>query len=225
MMLVLPFILLSTWVLKGKKSQDMCFIFIKGWAWLFSKLCFFPVRIKNKELVDPEEAYIYVSNHNSYLDTFVAVMAIPKSFKPLGKIEMLKTPIFGLIYRKIVVLIDRKSPESRAKCIQDLKMELASGQSILIFPEGTMNRTDTPLAHFYDGAFRLAMETQKPIAPLVIINARNLLSRKHPLDAKPGPLSAILAEPIAVDGLVEADLPKLKEQVCQVMEKLIVANS
>lgn len=224
-MLILPFILLSAWILKGKQSQNTCFIFIKAWAWLFSMLCFFRIRVRGKELVDPEKAYIYVSNHNSYLDVIPAVLAIPKSFKPLGKIEMLKAPIFGLIYRKVVVLIDRKSPESRAKCIQDLKIELASGQSILIFPEGTMNRTDSPLAHFYDGAFRLAIETQTPIAPLVVINARNLLPRNHPLDAKPGPLSVILAEPIAVDGLVEADLPKLKEQVCRVMEELIVANS
>jgi 1-acyl-sn-glycerol-3-phosphate acyltransferase len=225
MILVLPFVLLSAWVLKGKQAQDTFFIFIKAWAWVFSTLCFFSVRIRGREVIDPDKAYIYVSNHNSYLDTVVAVMAIPKSFKPLGKIEMLKAPIFGLIYRKVVVLIDRKSPESRAKCIQDLKAELAEGQSILIFPEGTMNRTETPLAHFYDGAFRLAIETQTPIVPSVVINARNLLSRNHPLDAKPGSVAVIFAEPIAVDGLAEADLPQLKERVYRVMEALIVANS
>ena len=141
------------------------------------------------------------------------------------KIEMLKAPIFGLIYRKVVVLIDRKSAESRAKCIQDLKIELAAGQSILIFPEGTMNRTNNPLAHFYDGAFRLAIETQTPIVPLIVINARNLLSRNYPLDARPGPISVILADPIPVDGLVESDLPKLKEQVYRIMEELIITNS
>ncbi len=225
MLLILPFILLSTWILKGKQSQDVCFIFIKSWAWLFSFLCFFRVKIEGRELVDPKKAYIYVPNHNSYLDTVVAVMAIPKSFKPLGKIEMLKAPIFGLIYRKVVVLIDRKSAESRAKCIQDLKIELAAGQSILIFPEGTMNRTNNPLAHFYDGAFRLAIETQTPIVPLIVINARNLLSRNYPLDARPGPISVILADPIPVDGLVESDLPKLKEQVYRIMEELIITNS
>jgi 1-acyl-sn-glycerol-3-phosphate acyltransferase len=225
MIVLLPFILLPTWILKGKKMQDACFIFIKIWAWLFCTLCFFHIKVKGRKLINPNKAYIYISNHNSYLDVVAATRAIPGSFKPLGKIEILKVPIFGLIYRKTVVLIDRKNAENRAKCIQDLKVELAGGQSILIFPEGTMNRTDAPLAPFYDGAFRIAIETQTPIAPIAVINARKLLPRSYPLDAKPGSISLIFGEPITVTGLTEADLPKLKEQVHQVLESLIVNNS
>lgn len=225
MIVILPLVLLSASLLKGKQAQDVCFIFIKTWAYLFCALCFFPTRIKGSELLNPNQAYIYVANHNSYLDAVAIVQTIPGSFKPLGKIEMVKAPIFGLIYRKVVVLIDRKNAESRTKSVEKLKMELADKQSILIFPEGTMNRTEAPLANFYDGAFRLAIETQTPIAPLVIINARNLLPRNYPLNAKPGKMSVIFAEPISVAGLVEADLPKLKERVHQLMEQMIIKNT
>jgi len=124
-----------------------------------------------------------------------------------------------------VVLIDRKSPESRSKCIDDLKHQLAGGQSILIFPEGTMNRTDTPLANFYEGAFRIAIETQTPIVPLVIMNARNLFPRSNPLDVKPGTVSVAFSDPISVAGLVEADLPKLKNQVFVIMQNLLLKYS
>ena len=225
LIVILPFVLLSAWILKGKKAKDTCFIFIKAWARYFSALSFLPIRVQQQELIDPNKAYIYVANHNSYLDSVAVVTAIPESFKPLGKIEMVKVPLFGILYSKVVVLIDRKSAESRAKCIEALKHELATQQSILIFPEGTMNRTAAPLANFYDGAFRLASETQPPIAPMAIINARNLLPRDYPLQAKPGSVTVIFSEPVSVKGMSEADLPQLKQHVYQIMEELIVKNS
>lgn len=226
MIVLLPFILMPTWFLKGKKMQDACFIFIKLWAWLFCVFCGFRLEVKG-ELIDRGKSYIYVPNHNSYLDAVIIARAVPESFKPLGKIEMVKVPIFGLIYQKVVLLIDRKNTESRAKCMADLKAELASGQSILIFPEGTMNRGELPVEHFYDGAFRIAIETQTPIVPMAIIGARTLLPRNNPLSlAKPGKLLAIFGAPIEVAGLsVETDLTSLKEQTQQVLRELIIKNT
>ena len=85
---------------------------------------------------------------------------------------MVKIPVFGLIYKRLVILIDRSSKESRESCVIALKEEIARGQSILIFPEGTMNRTEQLLGNFYDHAFRIAIETQTPILPLTIINTK-----------------------------------------------------
>lgn len=219
MILVFPFILILSVFLKGKRAQDTIFFFLKIWAVLFSVLCFFPVRTRGMNKAD--KAYIYVSNHNSYLDAIAVVSAIKGSFKPLGKIEMVKVPIFGLIYKKVVVLIDRKSKESRARSVEELKADLAKGQSILIFPEGTMNRSDEALADFYDGAFRIAIETQTDIVPMVILNARNLFPRANPLAIKPGQITCVFAEPVSVNGMVPEDLEKLKSGVRETMEKMI----
>lgn len=219
MILVFPFIVLLSVLLKGKKAQDSIFFFLKIWAAIFSVLCFFPVRSRGINKAD--KAYIYVCNHNSYLDAIAVVSAIKGSFKPLGKIEMVKIPIFGLIYKKVVVLIDRKSKESRARSVEELKADLAKGQSILIFPEGTMNRTDEALADFYDGAFRIAIETQTDIAPMVILNARKLLPRSNPLAIQPGLITCVFAEPLKVAGMVPEDLEQLKSRVRETMEKMI----
>lgn len=221
MILVLPFILISSAFFKAKQGQDIIFLFLKIWAWIFSILCFFPVRVQNRHLISPKKAYIYVCNHNSYLDAIAVVIAIPGSFKPLGKIEMVKTPIFGLIYRKVVVMIDRKSKESRSQSVEELKDDLSKGQSILIFPEGTMNRSSSTLTEFYDGAFRLAIETQTPLAPLAIINTRNLFSRNRPLSARPGLIKCIFDAPVEVSGLRADDLEALKAKVYKRMENLI----
>ena len=221
MILVLPFIMISSAFFKAKQGQDIIFFFLKIWAWIFSILCSFPVRVQNRHLVNSKKAYIYVCNHNSYLDAIAVVIAIPGSFKPLGKFEMVKTPIFGLIYQRVVVMIDRKSKENRSRSMEELKANLSRGQSILIFPEGTMNLGKLALAGFYDGAFRLAIETQTPIAPLVIINARNLFSRNSPISARPGLIKCIFGNPVEVNGLEADDLEALKSKVYKRMENLI----
>ena len=196
MILVLPFIVICSALIKGKKGSDLIFFFLKIWGWIFCTLSFYPIFSKKDPAFDPNRAYIYVSNHNSYLDAVAVVITIPGSFKPLGKIEMVKIPIFGIIYKRVAVMIDRASKESRARSVEELKVDLANGQSILIFPEGTMNRTDKPLTDFYDGAFRLAIETQTPIAPLAIINARKLFPRGNPLAARPGLITCIFDKPV-----------------------------
>lgn len=224
MILVFPLILLVSALFKKKKAQDILFLLLKFWAWIFSVLCFFPVRTRGRESLDPDKACIYVCNHNSYLDAIAVVLAIPGSFKPLGKIEMVKTPIFGMIYKRVVVLIDRKSQESRARSVEELKIDLGNGQSILIFPEGTMNRSDAPLSEFYDGAFRLAIETQTAIIPMVILNARKLLPRDYPLTIRPGVLECVFADRVEVTGLKPDDLGDLKTKVYKCMEDLIIEN-
>ncbi len=225
MLLVLPFIILTSAIFSGKRGSDFTFFFLKIWGTIFCLLCFFRVRKKNEQAINPDKAHIYVCNHNSYLDAIAIVLAIPGSFKPLGKIEMVKIPVFGLIYRKVVVMIDRASKESRAKSVEELKRDLAGGQSILIFPEGTMNRSDQPVGEFFDGAFRLAIETQTPILPMVIIGARKLYPRANPQAARPGVITCIFDEPVSVEGMVAEQLLELKTQVHHRMAALISQNS
>jgi len=221
MILVFPFILISSVLFKHKQAQDILFLFLKLWAWIFSILCFFPVRTRGYKYQNQEKAYIYVCNHNSYLDAIAVIIGISGSVKPLGKIEMVKTPLFGMIYRRVVVLIDRKNKESRARSVEELKIDLLRGQSILIFPEGTMNKTEADLADFYDGAFRLAIETQTDIAPMVILNARKLLPRANPISVRPGVITCVFDEPIEVAGLKAEDLEDLKAKVRKRMLELM----
>jgi 1-acyl-sn-glycerol-3-phosphate acyltransferase len=222
MILVFPFILITSAIFKKKKAQDIIFFFLKLWAWIFSVLCFFPVKTRGKEKLNADKACIYVCNHNSYLDAIAVVLSIPGSIKPLGKIEMVKTPIFGMIYKRVVVLIDRKSQESRARSVEELKVDLSNGQSILIFPEGTMNRTDSALSEFYDGAFRLAIETQTDIVPMVILNARRLLPRNSPMNIRPGTLECVFTDRIDLSGHIPDKLGDLKKRVYECMENLIL---
>ena len=104
-----------------------------------------------------------------------------------------------------------------------LKEILSKGISILIFPEGTQNRTSSRLQPFYDGAFRIAIETGKPILPLVVINAGKLMppNRFH---IEPGTIKIIIGNEIQTNHLIMADTKKLRDDVYQAMDQMIANN-
>ncbi len=222
MLIVLPFVLLASAILPRDAGKRIILFLLRSWAWAFSLFSFFWIKTINKQHINRHIPHIYVGNHGSYLDAVAVCLSIPQHFSPLGKVEMTKVPIFGLIYQRIVVMIDRSSKESREQSVASLKNDIAKGQSILIFPEGTMNKTAQVLTDFYDGAFRIAIETQTPLLPFIMVNNRKLLPRVNPLKARPGILTTVMLEAVAVKGLDIADLPLLKQKVFDQMEAAIL---
>jgi len=225
MFIVLPFVLLASAVLPANAGKRIILYLLRFWAWVFSLTSLFWVTTKNKAIINQKQPHIYVSNHGSYLDAVAVCISLPQYFSPLGKVEMTKIPIFGLIYKRIVVLLDRSSKESRAQSVAILKAAIAQGESILIFPEGTMNKTDQPLSEFYDGAFRIAIETQTPLMPFVMVNNRELLPRSNPLKAHPGLIKTVFIAPVNVKDLTLDDLPMLKKKVFDLMETEMLKHS
>jgi len=102
-------------------------------------------------------------------------MIIPGEKRPLAKKELLKIPVFGWIASSAAVIVDRSSGESRKKSMDRLKNILSNGTSILLFAEGTQNRSKEPLQPFKDGAFRIAIDAQEPILPMVVVGAGPLM--------------------------------------------------
>jgi len=221
MFITLPFVFIVTALFNPLTGKRMGLFFLRCWAWGFSLLSFFWVRTKNANSVNLKTPHIYVGNHGSYLDAIAVCISIPQSFSALGKIEMAKVPVFGWIYKRIVVMIDRSSKDSREQSVLSLKNEINKGQSILLFPEGTMNKTAEPLSNFYDGAFRIAIETQTPIQPFVILNNRKLLSRVNPLTAHPGLITTVFLPAVAVNEYRINDVDALKRKVYVMMEEAL----
>lgn len=168
---------------------------------------------------DKKRQYIFVANHISYLDGPVLVKTLRQPIRALGKIEMDKIPLFGFIYSYAVVKVDRSDAEHRAKSIRNLKSVLNKGISIIIFPEGTFNMTREPLLPFYDGAFRIAIETQTPIKPILFLDAYDRMHYRSVFSLNPGRSRSVFLAEIPVDGLTLDDMAALKHQVRDVMEE------
>ena len=156
MLLLLPFILLFTLFPKNT-SYNLIFQTIRLWSWLVMTIIGIKINTVENPTWEKNQSYIYIGNHGSYLDAPAVILSTPSIFKPLGKIEMAKFPIFGWIYKQVVIMVDRSNKESRAASVAALKEQIKEGMSILLFPEGTMNTTDNLLKDFYDGAFKISI--------------------------------------------------------------------
>ncbi|HEY1021618.1 MAG TPA: lysophospholipid acyltransferase family protein [Flavisolibacter sp.] len=205
------------------KGGNMVYRACTAWADLWFFLIF--IRHRNVYLQKPrkDQSYIFVANHISYLDAAV----IPKIFRmpvrPLGKVEMTKVPIFGTIYKNAIVTVDRSSPGNRAKSVQVLKSILRKGISVLVFPEGTFNETGKALKDFYDGAFRIAIETGTPVKPVLILDMYDRMETQSVFSLNPGKSRAVFLPEIGTEGLTQKDVAILKESVYRLMEKELLA--
>jgi 1-acyl-sn-glycerol-3-phosphate acyltransferase len=123
-----------------------------------------------------------------------------------------------LIYKSAVILVDRSNSETRAKSVRALKAAIKNNISIFIFPEGTFNETGNPLKSFYDGAFRIAIETQTPIKPILLVDTLERLHFNSIFSLTPGKNRIVYLEEVSVSALGISDIPYLRDQVYQIMD-------
>ena len=197
---------------------------------LWADIWFAVIFIRHKNIYEQplkkNQSYIFVVNHISYLDSPIIVKTFRSSLRALGKVEMTKIPVFGFIYRKAIVTVDRSSAGNRAKSVQILKSILRKGISVLVFPEGTFNTTHHPLKEFYDGAFRVAIESNTPVKPVLFLDGYNRMPYEHLFSLNPGVSRSVFLEEISTDGLITEDVTMLREKVYKVMEeKLLEYNA
>lgn len=192
------------------------------WADAWFALIF--IRHKNiyEQNLEKGRSYIFVANHISYLDAAAIPKAIRCPVRPLGKAELSKVPVFGFIYRKAIVTVDRSSASNRARSVEILKSILRKGISVVVFPEGTFNRTHHPLKDFYDGAFRIAIESGTPLKPVLFLDTHDRLNYKSFFSLTPGRNRAVFLEEISTVGFAPADVAALREKVYALMEKKLI---
>ena len=218
MFLILPFIVIASFFGKIKGGN-----FIYKLCKLWSRFVLLMLGMYHKNIFEsPHEKtqpYVFVFNHISYIDIPVILRSVQNQhFRVLGKAEMAKIPIFGFIYRSAAVLVERGDAEKRAKSVAQLKSVLNKGISVVIAPEGTFNITHQPLKSFYDGAFKIAIETETPIKPMLFLDTYDRLHYESIFSLTPGKSRTIFLEEIPVDGLTLDDVDMLKGKVYKAME-------
>lgn len=170
-----------------------------------------------KENLPADMVCVIASNHVNMLDIPLMGQAIIHYFKPLGKKEIIYVPIVGQIFAMTTILVNRSNPESRAKSMDKMMNWLKRGCSIFVFPEGTRNKTGKPLKDFYDGAFRIAIQGQVPLVPVVQLHSKEM-QPVNSWDLYPGKIVVEILKPISTEGMTQDDVPKLKEKVYKIIE-------
>lgn len=174
--------------------------------------------IKGEEHFKKGQNYVVVCNHNSFMDVPLSVAAVKPANKTIAKVEMMKIPVFSLIYKRGSVLVDRKSEESRRGSFLKMKAVLEMGLHMCIYPEGTRNKTAQPLQRFHDGAFKLAVETNKQVIPALIFYTSKVLPRK-PFFFWPHKVEMHFLPSVSVENKTSH---QLKEEVFEIMKNYLV---
>lgn len=223
LLIVLPFYFILS-IINTRKSRKGVWLLTLIWSRFWLRATGMPVQCKDR-IADTSKTYIIVSNHISYLDPIVIYDVLPFYFRPLAKHDVAKVPLFGFIYSQIALLVDRSNAKSRADSMQKMLETVQSESSIFIYPEGTFNETGQPLKSFYNGAFRLAIEAQKPILPIIFPDTAQRWDNQTWWKMWPGRNRAFILEPIEVVNLQLSDVEELKNKTMSQMEKAIIKAS
>ena len=181
-----------------------------------------PVKVTGQHYFEKGQNYIIVYNHNAMLDVPLSAPFVPGGNKTIAKASFAKVPVFGWFYKRGSILVDRKDDRSRIKSFEEMKQTLQNGMHMCIYPEGTRNRTKQPLKVFYDGAFKLAVDTQKEIIPCVISGTKKAMPIHKSFYLWPTKLQMDFLEPVSAAGL---DTKTLKEKVYNDMLQYYVAKN
>jgi 1-acyl-sn-glycerol-3-phosphate acyltransferase len=176
------------------------------------------VRLIHAGEIIPGRSYIFAANHQSAFDILVLLARLPIQFRWLAKESLFKIPLFGWAMKRTgYIPINRSQAKKAYQSLLLAARKVKEGTSIVIFPEGTRQDTDT-LGAFKKGGFVLALKSQKPIIPVSIIGSAKVLTKKG-FWITPGEIKIVLGRPIPTEGLQNKDVEGLMHRVREAIEE------
>jgi 1-acyl-sn-glycerol-3-phosphate acyltransferase len=171
------------------------------------------VRVRGKEHLDPNQTYVFISNHRSYLDTATLFHYLDRRIGILAKKELLKVPILGVGMGFVnVMAIDRSNRERALQTTEEATARIRSGISFGVFAEGTRAKPGEFLP-FKKGAFYMAAQAGVPIVPVAMKNTDKLMGKGTGI-AKPGVIEMVLLPPVSTAGVsTDDDVNELVKKV------------
>jgi len=174
--------------------------------------------VSGLERVPSRGPVIYMGNHQGNFDIHALTLAIPRLFSWVAKEELFRLPLFGSAMRRAgYIPLDRSDGRKALKSMKLAAQRIASGASVVIFPEGTRTK-DGSLLPFKRGAFLLAAKAGVPIVPFTINGSRQINPRNR-IELNPGTISVSFAAPIQTAGVPEAELmARVREAIAARLE-------
>jgi len=148
------------------------------------------------ENLEPDRPYILVANHQSQYDIFALDGYLMVDFRWLAKKELFRIPLVGWGMRAAgSIPIDRSHGRKAMKSLAEAAERIASGTSVVIFPEGTRTR-DGNLQHFKAGGMYLAIKSGVDVVPVAIVGGYDVLPKGKWLP-KPGRMLIRVGKPVS----------------------------
>lgn len=196
----------------SEKTYPLFFKIARIWAKIILIGMGFNYKISGAAIFEEGKSYVLVANHTSMTDIMLMLVLVKNHpFVFVGKKELAQIPIFGFIYKRVCILVDRNSSKSRFQVFERAQKRIQQGLSICIFPEGGVPEEHIVLDEFKDGAFRIAIEHQLPIVPMVFYDNKKRFSYTF-FSGSPGKMRAKILPIIHTQGKTLGDKNDLKQQ-------------
>ncbi len=212
-----PFLILYPFFVIAFISKQLDFAFFLKKVWAFC-ICLFSgiypkINYVGKKYVLPKRCVI-VANHTSYLDIVLSVFYIRHTALYMGKAELLKAPLFKSFFKYMDIPVNRKSRIDPHRALVKAGDQIDKGRSMIIYPEGTI-ANEGVLMRFKNGPFKLAIDKQVPIIPVVNLNNWQLLQNGGFFKSfgRPGISHIVVCQAIPTKGLTEENLVDLRDKV------------
>jgi 1-acyl-sn-glycerol-3-phosphate acyltransferase len=192
----------------------------KIWAHVVFTLVFLPAKVEKRFKPAKKTPYIYCPNHASYLDIPSLCYGLPGHFLFVGKASLTKVPLFGYMFRRLYIPVDRNRIKSKYDTMIKCYKAIDDKKSIAIFPEGTIPKGNHPnLISFKDGPFRMAIEKQVAIVPVTIAYNWIILPDDNKFIPRRHLMKMVIHEPIETKGMTLEDTELLKQRTFAVIEE------
>ena len=167
-------------------------------------LMFIPVSVDGIENIQPNQSYIFVSNHQSMYDVWLIYGWLPVVFKWLMKAEIRRIPFVGTACKAAGhIFVNRRGAKAAVESLRDIEKQLSNGVCTVIFPEGTRT-LDGEVGRFKRGAFQIALDLGLPVIPLSLDGCFEVMP-KGQLYVRRHPVHMHIGEPMDLKQFKDAD--------------------
>ena len=211
-----PPVILTAWI---TQNHDLVYPWALFGARNWLRLSGMKIHVRGHHHLDPDQTYVFISNHRSYLDTATLFVYTGRRLGLLAKKELLNIPILGYGMGFVnVMAIDRSNRERALQTVEAATARIRSGRSFGVFAEGTRARPGEFLP-FKKGAFYMAAQAGVPIVPVAIKNTDYLMG-KGTGEAISGTIEMVMLPPVATEGAsTDEDVGQLVTRVHSMMAK------
>lgn len=129
--------------------------------------------IGHGKLPDQSVPSIYISNHQSMNDIFVAMAIVDRPVRFVAKIELFKNFITSPFMRlSKSYALDRSDAKQSLISLKQAVNDSKEGHTLVVFPEGTRSKRKEML-EFKDGIFQMLRKAESPLIPMYIKESYN----------------------------------------------------
>lgn len=149
----------------------------KLWSWAICRMLLLPIHVEGRENIRPEQSYVFVANHQGPMDIFLIYGFLNRNFKWMMKKALRRIFLVGYACERAHhIFVDKSGPKKIQRTIDNARLTLQNGTSLVVFPEGSRTFTGH-MGRFRKGAFQLADELRLPVVPITIDGSFDVLPR------------------------------------------------